>query len=136
MRSFVQFSSFFPELWPLICLGKCIFYNFVLNSARILSLLKQFTYFTRKFSLHSFRQLYGYRVGLAPFFKGAGGRILITLHRGREYKKLKKGGGSMVQGQVFLTLFRMWGTKRPSTSFFSVTSANAGVSSPNFMTQF
>ena len=28
MRSFVQFLCFFPELWPLICPEKCIFYNF------------------------------------------------------------------------------------------------------------
>ena len=59
MRSFVWFLSFFPELWPLICLEKRIFYNFPLTSARNPSLLKQLAYFIRKFSLHSFRKWYG-----------------------------------------------------------------------------
>ena len=45
LRSFVQLLCFLPELWPLICPEKCIFYNFVLTSARKLSLLEQFTYF-------------------------------------------------------------------------------------------
>ena len=40
MRSFVQFLSFLPELWPLICLEKCTFYNLVLTS-----LLTVFSFF-------------------------------------------------------------------------------------------
>ena len=44
LESFVQFLCFLPELWSINCPKKCIFYNFVLTSARNLSLLKQFTY--------------------------------------------------------------------------------------------
>ena len=40
MGSVVQFSCFLPELWSVNCPKKCIFYNFVLNSARNLSLFK------------------------------------------------------------------------------------------------
>ena len=43
----------------LSCIEKCIFYNFALNSARSVSMLKQFTYFILKLSLHSFRKWYG-----------------------------------------------------------------------------
>ena len=44
-----------------------------------------------------------------PFFKGGGGsKFLITFPGGGgESEKLKKGGGSMVQAQVFL---KGWGT--------------------------
>ena len=38
MGSFVYLSSFVPALWTLNCLKKCILYNFMLNSARNLSL--------------------------------------------------------------------------------------------------
>ena len=40
----VQLPRFLPELWSLNCPKKYIFCNFVLTSARNLSLLKQFTY--------------------------------------------------------------------------------------------
>ena len=43
-QKFVYFSSFFPELCFLNCPKKSVFYNFVMTSARKLSLLKQFTY--------------------------------------------------------------------------------------------
>ena len=44
MVSFVQFPCFLPDLSSLDCLKKCIFCNFVLTSARNLSLSNQFTY--------------------------------------------------------------------------------------------
>ena len=44
MGSFVLFPYSLPELWSLNCLKKCIFCNFVLTSARNLSLWKQYTY--------------------------------------------------------------------------------------------
>ena len=42
--SFVLFTSSLSELWSLNCPKKCIFCNFVLTSARHLSILNQFTY--------------------------------------------------------------------------------------------
>ena len=40
--------------------------------------------------------------GLPPIFKGGGQWILITSLGGVETWKIKKEGGSMVQGQVYL----------------------------------
>ena len=48
LESFVQFLCFLPELWSINCPKKCIFYNFVVTSARNLGLLKQFTYMRLK----------------------------------------------------------------------------------------
>ena len=42
--SFIQFPRSLPELWSLNCLKKYIFCNFVLTSAKNLSLSKQLTY--------------------------------------------------------------------------------------------
>ena len=44
MGSFIWFPYFLSKLWALYCPKKCIFCNFVLTSARNISLLKQFTY--------------------------------------------------------------------------------------------
>ena len=44
MGSFVYFPCFLPELWPLNVLKTCISCNFVLTSARNVSLWKQFPY--------------------------------------------------------------------------------------------
>ena len=57
MGSFVQFPCFLPELWSVNCPKKGIFYNFVLTSARNLSLLKQFTYMHLKVSITLFQKM-------------------------------------------------------------------------------
>ena len=44
MESFVWFPCSLPELWSWNCLKKWVFCNLMLNSARNLSPLKQFTY--------------------------------------------------------------------------------------------
>ena len=56
-EKWADLSSF--QVSFLSCLEKYIFYNFALTSARNVSLLKQFTYFILKLSLHSFRKWYG-----------------------------------------------------------------------------
>ena len=48
---------FLPELWSLNCLKKWIFCNFVLTSARNLSLLKQFTYIHLKVIVTHFQKM-------------------------------------------------------------------------------
>ena len=48
----------------------------------------------------------GVIVWTSPFLKGGG--ILNTSPRGGESEKLKKGGASMVQGQVFLKVGEGW----------------------------
>ena len=55
--SFVQFLHFLPELWPLSCLKKSIFCNFVLTSARNETLLKQFTYMHLKGLVTHFQKM-------------------------------------------------------------------------------
>ena len=57
MGLFVQFPYFLPELWSLNCPKKCIFCNFVLTSARNLSLLKQFTYMHLKVLITVFQKM-------------------------------------------------------------------------------
>ena len=46
-----------PELWSLNCPKNSIFYNFVLTSARNLSLLKQFTYMHLKVIITLFQKM-------------------------------------------------------------------------------
>ena len=57
MGPFVQFPCFFPEFWSVNCPKKCIFYNFVLTSARNLSLLKQFTFMHLKVLITLFQKM-------------------------------------------------------------------------------
>ena len=57
MGSFAQFPCFLSDLWSLNCLKKCIFCNFVLTSARNLSLLKQFTYMHLKVLITLFQKM-------------------------------------------------------------------------------
>ena len=60
----------FPSLVMALNLSrKVLFYNFVLTSARNLSLLNQFTYCTWKFSLHSFRKWHGLWESEPPFMR-------------------------------------------------------------------
>ena len=57
MRSFFDFPCFFPEFLSVNCPKKCIFYNFMLTSARNLSLLKQFTYIQLKDLVKHFQKM-------------------------------------------------------------------------------
>ena len=52
-----RFPCFIPELWSLICSKKYIFCNFVLPSARNLSLLKEFTYMDMKVFITFFQKM-------------------------------------------------------------------------------
>ena len=63
MGSFVSFPYFRPELWPLNCAKRSIFCNFVLTSARNLSLLKQFTYMDLKVLITIFQKII-WRIGV------------------------------------------------------------------------
>ena len=47
----------FINLWSINCPKKCIFYNFVLTSARNLGLLKQFTYMHLKVLITLFQKM-------------------------------------------------------------------------------
>ena len=57
MSMIVDAVSMFHELWSLNCLKKCIFCNFMLTSARNLSLLKQFTYMHLKVLFTHFQKM-------------------------------------------------------------------------------
>ena len=57
MGSFVQSPCFLPELWSLNCPKEGIFCNFVLISARNLSILKQFTNMHLKGLLTHFQKM-------------------------------------------------------------------------------
>ena len=57
MESFVCFPCSLPKLWSLNCLKKCIFWNFVLASARNLSLFRQFTYMHLKGLVTQFHKI-------------------------------------------------------------------------------
>ena len=57
MGPFAKFSYFLPELWSINCPKMCIFYNFVLTSARNLSLPKQFTYMNLKVFITFFQKM-------------------------------------------------------------------------------
>ena len=52
-----RFPCFLPELWSLNCSKKYIFCNFVLTSARNLSLLKEFTYMGLKVFITFFQKM-------------------------------------------------------------------------------
>ena len=53
MESFVKFLCFLTELWSVNCPKRCNFYNFVLTSARNLSLLKQFYIYASESSYYT-----------------------------------------------------------------------------------
>ena len=53
----LSWDHFIPELWPVNCPKMCIFYNFVLTSARNLSLPKQFTYMNLKVFITFFQKM-------------------------------------------------------------------------------
>ena len=57
MESFVKFLCFLPKLWSVNCPKRCNFYNFVLTSARNLSLLEQFTYMHLKVLTTPFQKM-------------------------------------------------------------------------------
>ena len=52
-----RFPCFLPELWSLNCPKRSIFCNFVLTSARNLSVLKQFTYIDLKVFITVFQKV-------------------------------------------------------------------------------
>ena len=57
MGSFVWFPCFLPELCSLNCPKRCIFYNFVLTSAKKPFLLKQITYIHLKVLITLFQKM-------------------------------------------------------------------------------
>ena len=64
MGSFVLFPCSLPDLWCFNCPKKCIFSNFVLTSARNLSLLKQFTCMDLKVLITVFQKMIWFIGGL------------------------------------------------------------------------
>ena len=91
MRSFFLFPRFLPELWFLNCLTKCIFLDFVLTSARNLSLLKQFIYVYLKILITLFQKII--------WFKG----FWATAHEILAIKISKK----MLTQQIFNKILRL-----------------------------